>query len=170
MVSIGLLAGMLSAISADVAIPNTFTAGSTAKASEVNENFTALKNGLGGIEWANISSGGVNFHDVTVIATVTLDVPTDGYIVVHFDGRAKPSVGDRLVLAASDDGDWHINDGTVSIYGDGHTHSFSHTRVYQVSAGSHDFDAVGQIWVNYGGDDIASVYGTLTATFYPNRY
>lgn len=169
-VSIGLVMSMASGLTAEVSIPNTFTAGDTASAAQVNENFTALKNAMGGIEWENISQTNVNFHDVTTIATVTLVAPTDGYVVVHFDGQAIPASGDRLVLAASDDESWHVNDGAISIFGDGHSHSFSHTRIYPVSAGSHDFHAVGQVYVDTAGNDIASVYATLTATFYPNRY
>ena len=44
--------------------------------------------------------------------------------------------------------------------------SFSHTRVYNVSAGARTFYAVGHNYVEYDGTGIASVYGNITVLFY----
>lgn len=104
------------------------------------------------------------------VATVSISAPCSGYVVVRFDGYANADTGDRLVLAASDDTDWHVNDGHVSFYGDDRGHPFSHTRFYTVAAGSKTFYAVAQNYVDTAGNGIASIHGILTATFYPNKY
>ena len=82
---------------------------------------------------------------VTVLGTINADLPTDGYVVVHFDGLCYAAVGDRVVLAASDNGTWDSNDGNVGIESSQHEfgRSFSHTRLDHVTAGNHT--AVGKM-------------------------
>src|SRR5688500_19580798 len=69
-----------------------------------------------------------------VLGTIEAALPSDGYVVVHFDGTANVSVGDRIVLAASNNGNWSANDGHVAIESSkpGFARPFSHTRVYSV--------------------------------------
>lgn len=62
MVSIGLMVGMVSGLSAEVSVPNTFTAGESASAAEVNENFTALKDGVN-----------ANMQKLSGVSTISLD-------------------------------------------------------------------------------------------------
>jgi len=153
-------------------IPYTFTSGATISSSQVNANFTALTQQLPGVEWANISQTSIDVRTSTVnLAAITLNAPSAGYVVVRFDGVANASSGDNLILAASNISQtWGSNDGNVGFEGDGNHHPFSHTRVYAVSAGNNYFYAVAQNYVETSGTGLASIYGTLTATFYPNRY
>jgi hypothetical protein len=156
-----------------VTIPYNFTSGTTISSSQVNANFTALANQMPGIDWTTISQASFNARgSVVTLANVTITAPCSGYVVVRFDGQAYADAGDGLTLAASDTASWGSNDGNVTFYSDNklYAHPFSHTRVYSVSAGSKTFYAVAQNYTPQGGSGVAGVYGTLTATFYPNRY
>lgn len=116
-------------------------------------------------------SGSFDLSSSTVLGELTLDPTTSGKVVVRFDGTCIADVGDRIILAASDAPNWLINDGHVSIEvidGDVDKESFSHTRVYTVTAGSHTFYAVGHNYVETDGNGIAAVYGRLTAEFIPD--
>jgi len=53
-------ASSMSSSYAGVTIPNTFTTGTAAVASQVNDNFTALASQMPGIEWAAISATGID--------------------------------------------------------------------------------------------------------------
>ncbi len=103
------------------------------------------------------------------LGEISATFPSSGYVVVHFDGECYAAVGDLIVLAASDNGNWGANDGQVSVetskpdFG----RPFSHTRVYSVDAGSHTFYAVAQNTVEMDGTGIASIYGTLTVEYFP---
>ena len=107
---------------------------------------------------------------VTVLGTINHDFPSDGYVVVHFDGLCYASAGDRVILAASNNGNWDSNDGNVGIESSQNdfARSFSHTRFYPVTAGNHTFYAVGQNIVKKGGSGIASIYGSLTVEYFPD--
>jgi hypothetical protein len=161
---------------ANVAVPNTFSAHTQAKADEVNENFNALKNKINakkpaGVDWAIIEKTQIDVRsDSVIVGSVEITAPATGYVVVRFDGVAIPSAGDRLLLAASDDNTWHVNSGNSAVYGDGRRHPFSHTRVYKVTKGTHVFNAIAHNYVKTGGNGKASIYATLTATYYYTRY
>lgn len=103
--------------------------------------------------------------------SVTISAPTDGKVLVTFDGECSSDVGDRIVLAASDTKNWGTNAGNVNVEApssavDGN--SFSHTRSYTVTTGTYTYYAVAQNYVETGGSGSASVYGSLTAKFYAN--
>lgn len=106
---------------------------------------------------------------VVILGELTLQFPTDGYVVVHFDGECYASVGDLIALAASQDGNWHSNDGNVSIENSkpGFGRPFSHTRVYSVTAGTHTYYAVGENVVERDGSGTATIYGTLSVEYFP---
>ena len=109
--------------------------------------------------------GGTN-----VLGTIDALLPSDGYVVVHFDGTATVSVGDRIVLAASNNGSWGVNDGHVAIESSkaGFARPFSHTRVYAVSAGANTLYAVGQNAVEMEGSGRATIHGTLSVEYFPS--
>ena len=111
----------------------------------------------------NLRGGVVN------LGQLTLTFPTNGLVVVHFDGECYASVGDLVVLAASQNGDWQSNDGNVSIENSkpGFGRPFSHTRVYQVTAGTHTYSAVGENVVERDGSGRATIYGTLSVEYFP---
>ncbi len=119
-----------------------------------------------GISQTNINVRG----NPVVVGQRTIQVPVSGTVVVRFDGSCISSVGDRIVLAASNTADWGINDGNVgveAISADYDTNSFSHTRVYSVGAGSHTFYAVAQNYVETAGTGNTSIYASLTVKFLP---
>jgi len=176
------------AFGGDVGALTTFTAGTPAVAAEVNDNFTAVKTAVDGnaadiatvnasmpgVEWMTIAQTFADLRTSAVnVGQVTLTAPSAGFVVVRFDGKACPSNGDRLTLAASDtSATWGTNDGNTYVYGDGVTpcHPFSHTRVYSVTSGNNTFYAVAQNYVQTGGDGSGTIYATLTAQFFPEHY
>lgn len=121
----------------------------------------------------NIAIVDSNFRQANaiVLGSIPMNIPTAGKVVVRFDGTCLADSGDRIVLAASNSTSWNVNSGSVGIEvaaAASGRRSFSHTQVYSVSAGSQTFYAVGQNYVNEGGSGYATVYGTLTAEFFPN--
>ena len=113
----------------------------------------------------------INMSNSTVLGQVTINPSVSGKVLVRFDGYCISSPGDRIVLAASNTTSWSVNDGNVgveAVNSDVDSNSFSHTRVYTVSAGSSTFYAIGHNYVETAGTGIASVYGTLTVIFFPN--
>jgi len=122
--------------------------------------------------FTGLSKTGVAIRTSAVaLDSVTLTAPTDGKVLVTFDGNCNSDLGDRIVLAASDTRDWGTNADNVNVEApsalvDGN--SFSHTRSYDVTAGTHTYYAVAQNYVETGGSGSASIYGSLTAKFYAN--
>lgn len=155
----------------NVSVPNEFTSGTTISSSAMNNNFKAVANQMPGVDWKTIEKTNIDVTSTVTVATVSISAPCSGYVVVRFDGRAIADTGDRLLLAASDTETYNFSvDKCVVFEGDGNNHPFSHTRVYEVTQGAHSFYAGAKNSVNIAGDGKASIYGTLTATFYPNKY
>lgn len=100
-----------------------------------------------------------------VIEQVAIDAPEAGWVVVNFNGMCHPDAGDNIVLAASDATSWSPNDGRTSVYNE--RSSFSHTRVYEINQGMDNFYAIAQNYVHTAGDGHISLYGNLSAEFYP---
>ena len=121
--------------------------------------------------YQGISETSVNLRgNPIVLAEITIEVPEAGDVAVLFDGHCYADVGDRIVLAASDQVGWLPNDGNVAVevYDKDINHQgFSHTRVYPVTAGKHTFYAIGQNYVEEAGNGVASVYGNLTVKYFP---
>jgi hypothetical protein len=123
------------------------------------------------LQHVGINRTNVNLSSTTVLGQITINPTESGRVIVTFDGSCTSSPGDRIVLAASNTTSWGINDGNVSVEAfddDINTNSFSHTRVYDVSAGSRTFYALANNSVEYDGSGIASIYGSLTVKFVPN--
>jgi hypothetical protein len=124
------------------------------------------------VEHQGISETNINVRGNPVtVGQININVTQPGKVVVHFDGDCYADVGDRIILAASDSPNWSINDGNVGVEvvnSDVNHASFSHTRVYDVAAGSHDFYAVAQNYVEMDGSGIASIYASLTVEFFPD--
>ncbi len=124
------------------------------------------------VGFTGISQAGVDVRTgPAVVGQVTIDPATSGKVIVHFDGVCISSPGDRIILAASNTTNWAVNDGCVSVEAVDSNHngnSFSHTRVYDVTAGSYTFYAVAQNYVETNGTGTASIYGSLTAEFIPD--
>ncbi|MBA3704814.1 MAG: hypothetical protein H0W84_02615, partial [Bacteroidetes bacterium] len=117
-----------------------------------------------------ISKTNIDLSNETTLGQVTINPTSAGKVIVHFDGQCIVDVGDRIVLAASNTTSWGVNDGNVGVEAtdaDVNRKPFSHTRVYDVIAGSQTFYAVAHNYVETDGSGIASIYGTLTAEFVP---
>ncbi len=120
--------------------------------------------------WATSVDFNGNVDDVQTLAQINASIPESGTVLVQFDGTCISSVGDRIVLAASDDATWHVNSGAVSCEANPNQdeHSFSHSRVYSVNSGTHSFYAVAQRYVETSGDGNAEIVGILTVKFFPD--
>ncbi len=103
-----------------------------------------------------------------VLGELEVDAPSDGYVIVKFEGNVWSSAFDRIVLAASDAESWFSNDGNIGVDAYDSTHIinyFSHSRLYPVSKGLKKFYAVGQNFVDLGGNGRATIKGRLTVEF-----
>jgi hypothetical protein len=106
----------------------------------------------------------------TAVGQVTIQAPSAGKVILRFDGHCVSSLGDRIVLAASKTTNWGAKDDNVEVeaYGaNAPASSFSHTRAYDVAAGEHTFYAVAQNFFKMDGNGMASIYGSLTAEWFP---
>lgn len=125
------------------------------------------------VSTAGINRTGINLRGSPVtLGQITINPSTAGKAIVHFDGTCISSVGDRIVLAASNVRNWGVNDGNVAFEAsnsDINRGAFSHTRVYSVAAGARTFYAIGQNYVETAGNGNASVYGNLTVEFIPTN-
>ena len=107
-----------------------------------------------------------------VLATQTINTPVSGKVIVRFDGLCKSSDGDLIFLAANDSPTWGSNEGSSSIEipdDEFNTNSFSHIKTFDVTPGEHTYYAVIENYYEVYGNGIASVYGSLTTSFYPNQ-
>jgi hypothetical protein len=124
---------------------------------------------------ANIPVNKVNLSlrgGPVIAGQVTLTAPGPGTVILRFDGHCLSSPGDRIILAASNTTNWGSNDGCVEVESasddiDGNT--FSHTRAYEVAAGDHTFYAVAENHTEMDGSGIASIFGHLTAEWFPEE-
>lgn len=86
-----------------VTIPNTFVAGTTARASEVNANFSAVEtavddndariatnaaalNGMPGIDYTTSTGSFLTTDTDTVVISQTITAPTAGYVIAIYGG------------------------------------------------------------------------------------
>lgn len=105
-----------------------------------------------------------------VVGQVIIEAPAAGKVILRFDGYCLSAEGDRIILAASNTPNWSGNDGCVELEAasaDINSNAFSHTRAYDVEAGTHTFYAVAQNHFETDGSGIASVYGSLSAEWFP---
>jgi hypothetical protein len=119
-----------------------------------------------GISRTNINLRG----NAIVLGQVTISAPSAGKVILRFDGNCHSAPGDRIMLAASQTTKWGPNDDCVEVKAantDANSNIFSHTRAYDVPAGDHVFYAVAQNFQDMGGTGVASVYGSLTAEWFP---
>ena len=129
--------------------------------------------GAPGVEFVAINQTFVDLSVSQNLGSLNITVPGPGYVVVTFDGfSASTQVGNDIILAASNtSANWGPNNGHVNAQNVGNSScniSFSHTQTYQVSAaGTYTYFAVGQRWSGAG---TSSIYGNLTARYFPYRY
>jgi hypothetical protein len=108
----------------------------------------------------------------TSLCEVQLNAPRDGKVLLNFSGTCIGSFGDYIKLAANNTPNWGPQDGNLGFEpfsSDRNRTSFSHTRVIDTPQGEHSFYAVAQNVLEFFGSGLAVVYGSLSATFYPNE-
>ncbi len=185
MVSIGLMVGMVSGLSAEVSVPNTFTAGESASAAEVNENFTALKDGvnanmqkLSGVSTISLDKSSVLTGSYTDQISITITAPSDGYVFVTANGviSTKTSVAVSDYFTSTNVGVTNAsatspeNENKIRFYYRGkdyHSYSmpYSVQGVFPVSSGENTFYLVAK-----GSQlDTKLFYNRLTATFHASE-
>lgn len=106
-----------------------------------------------------------------VLGQISITTSLPGKILVRFDGECISSEGDKINLAASDSPNWGPGDQSINftaISSDLNSNVFTHTRVYTVGTGTYTFYAVGENKGLVFGTGKASVYGNLTAEYFPN--
>lgn len=119
-----------------------------------------------------ISTGTLNLRPAPVVVdSITIVAPSAGKVLVQFDGMVIGDPGDRIILAASDTRTWGTNDGSVGVMVNSPSNdyaSFSHSRLYPVSAGSKTFYSVAQNYVNVAGSGMADIYGSMVVKYFPD--
>jgi hypothetical protein len=114
---------------------------------------------------------GINIEGPPVkVGEIALNAPVEGKIELNFTGTCIGNYGDQIRLAASDVPNWAPNEGNITFEpysSDLNRISFSHTRVYDVAPGDHNFYAVVQNYEEFEGGGLAVVYGSFTARYFP---
>jgi hypothetical protein len=162
--------------------PHNFSAGDTAYAEDVNENFEALEDGLSGIEWATINKNAVIVSTSgTTIGTVTINAPMDGYVVLRVDGRMSiydngHEIGTNITMTEPNENVITFKlENETSYYPltnilNGWT-SFSLSKVYAVNKGSNTLHfSAKRINRPFSSYYTLNMQATMVATFYANRY
>ncbi|HJW29033.1 MAG TPA: T9SS type A sorting domain-containing protein, partial [Saprospiraceae bacterium] len=125
------------------------------------------------LAFQNIAQPNVDLNDHFVtLSTVTLDPTGPGVVQVDFDGELISDAGDFIELGASNTTDLPLNDGNILLQAndnDVNRNSFAHSRVYQVDAGHYTFYALGKSFSGNPGSGIATIYGELTARYFPDQ-
>ncbi|WP_430935075.1 BACON domain-containing protein [Saccharicrinis sp. 156] len=127
-----------------------------------------IPNSLTFINHIDINKYNIDVNNSTTVGQVSINPTVSGKVIVRFDGYCRSDYGDRIILAASNTPNWGANEGHVEVEAystEIDQDPFSHTQVYNVSAGSHTFYAIAHNYVETDGDGIASIYGRLTVEF-----
>jgi len=164
-----------------VVVPNSFSAGDVARATDVNQNFasleSALNNNTSGIDWDFVSydtallDSGIDLTDKTELAEVTLNVPSDGMVSLQFMGTVMCTNGtyrqyfSKIPVAEES--------GFFLLVSPDHTCNNARAAsvksyVYEVEKGVNTFYLIG-LNSNGGGEKV-KIKGVVTAKFYSRRY
>jgi hypothetical protein len=148
-ISVAVLGSSLGLAVAAVTIPNSFTAGTTISATQVNDNFLTLGNAMPAIS-QTAASGSVPIPDATVVnvRTITFTAPANGFVVVTGQGNVEidqtvvGSVGVQLYLTTVSGGTSASDKVWAGFSNAGGTTQFfwlapfSLTRIYPVTGGT----------------------------------
>lgn len=157
-----------------VVVPNSFSAGEVARATDVNQNFAALEsainNSTSGVDWVQVAhTTPITIHGTTKVAEVAINAPSDGFVVVDFMGQAKCST-DAYHLWISDDEPNGATGLMVIRFPyecNGKLHTPVEKHVFEVSKGISTFYLVGY---KSGTAVDLQIIGEMSATFYSRRY
>jgi hypothetical protein len=88
------IAGM--SYAGNITVPNTFTSGTAAKASEVNANFSALANAMPAVKSVLLNSATLTTITGAALQNIQVNLPAAGQVVVNATGEVcqlAPSAG-----------------------------------------------------------------------------
>jgi len=156
----------------NVTVPNTFSSGATAKASEVNADFAALVNALPGVKVVDAEGDltGVSTSWVN-LGSITISAPRAGYVIVKSNGYLPLNSGGFTMVGVSDNS---AAIGTGSHCIEMYTTEMNMVLPYCVeyvftvsAAGTATYYLVCRSTVAYTSGNIS---GVLIAEFIPNKY
>jgi hypothetical protein len=153
-------------------VPYTFSAGSPARAADVNADFNTLVKALPGISVTNfmlpqtaIPAGTI----ATNISTIKMSAPSNGYVLVTLEGNGTTSSGVNLGISdiSAPDMSSHPID-YASLANTTTVNTFYVSSFFPVSAGSNTFWAVAQGLSARASDVVC--FCRMFVQFYPNTY
>lgn len=122
------------------------------------------------VDQAELSYQNLNVRAGTLaMDSVTITASAPGYALVILDGYITSDAGDDIVLAASNDGHWHVDAGNVTVQALSHDNPFSvfsHSRLYPVAPGTHTFYAVAQNIMGTAGSGTIDINANLTVKYF----
>jgi hypothetical protein len=168
----GFLVGVLpAAIAQNVTVPNTFSAGTIAKAAEVNADFDALVKAFPGVSYKviNGTSPAVT-SSYSTVNSITINAPRAGYALVRFIGSISLNASEQPLIAVSSSSS-ASSGGEASVFKstDAWVTSISTENVFAVgAAGSATYYLLAKSLGS--GFTITNIQGMLTVEFFPNTY
>lgn len=123
------------------------------------------------IEFKTINIQDIDLENSIAIDTIEIECSEPGNVIINMNGHVISDLGDRIVLAVNNTPNWGVNDGNTSVMTLDSTqndNSFSFSRSFAVTAGTHTYYAIAHNYVNEEGSGIASIFGNFTAKFIPS--
>jgi hypothetical protein len=124
------------------------------------------------VDFTNVQAQGLPVRSQPVaIDSLVVTAAYNGKVLVQFDGYATSTVGDRMVLAASDTRTWQINEGNAatSVFSSANPFvPFSHSRLFTVTPGTYTYYAVAQNYVNTAGAGTLGIAANLSVKYFPD--
>lgn len=177
---------LLGLVAGAVTVPFNFQAGDVIKAEEVNANFAAVANAVDALSSTIPGATSPSAPDdltllggtATEIASITVDVPADGYVDLASSGTLEVDHGENHVTVVNvglveDVGDVHSRiEGTASFSLPGVSPSaiyqspYSVSRLIPATAGTHTYYLAG--YHPYGSGTAHVVKPSLRAVYYPS--
>ncbi|OGW36663.1 MAG: hypothetical protein A2X58_01950 [Nitrospirae bacterium GWC2_56_14] len=166
---------------ASVSVPNTFTAGTTISAGQMNQNFSALASVMPAVKSVTISNmlvsmpAATNSGVMTDVVTLSVNAPADGnmyltatvyasLVGVPCTGGDLTTRGPNLQILESSNGNFF----NTSIRGSSETAgTFTFHTVYPAVAGPHDY-TLSASYSLCSGDGLMLNNVRLTGMFIPN--
>jgi len=121
----------------------------------------------------NFSKPDLDLSDGTVktLASISIDPPEDGTVIVDLDGDMTSLPEDWFTFAASNFPGWQVDDGNITVHAfddDLNRNILSHSRAYRVHAEHNVFYAVVQR-TSPGATGIATINGQLSVRYFPDQ-
>lgn len=179
------------AIAGSLTVPNIFTSGTKALASEVNDNFDAVKTE---VDDNDLRMPGVAFVDENTCCSdvgtsemehqsIAIDAPTTGYVIVSYNGvcrlhhvNAATTIVQSIVIGISTTSGNTVTANRKSFTLPGNAGTGVHSvpcatqQVFPVTTGSATFYLNTVAVLPTAGESASIGWGNLHAVFVPNQY